>query len=137
MATLLTVLFRGVVAIRNGSTVFDTQTTQQTTVRAVFEDALAERNLASGRYSGMRNGLRWTLVARPIDLSRQLPPPQDDEAGPRAATSAQYQAAPAATTTKDDAKPKWTLQRLIVRIETKSRPFEIETIRLVKSERKD
>lgn len=137
MATLLSVLFRGVVVMRAGSGAFDTRTRQEIVAEAVLEDALAKRELGTGRYSGLRQGSRWTLVATPVDLSAQMSPPPS----PRRDKPATSQPDPGGQTPgrpdnpdKKDKKTTWVPQRLIVRIETQGRPIEVETIRLVKAE---
>ena len=118
MAVLLGVLFRGVVMIRASSNAFDDRTHIALIARAVLEDALAARTLPNGRSHGTREGRDWTLVAKPVDLSAQLPTPPVDPllAGSPGALS----------------KPIWGPQRLVISVETNGRPVEIETIRLVK-----
>ena len=118
MAVLLGVLFRGVVMIRASSNAFDDRTHIALIARAVLEDALAARTLPNGRSSGTREGRDWTLVAKPVDLSAQLPKPPPDPL--------------LAGTPGSQARPKWAPQRLVVSVETGGRPLEIETIRLVR-----
>ena len=120
MAMLLSVLFRGVVTLRAGSTAFDDRTRETLVARAILEDALADRRLRGGTTSGRRDGLRWTVNAAAVDLSGQIP-----------ATPAEP---PTPGQPPSNAKPKWAPQRLVVRVETAGRPVVVETIRLVAGE---
>ena len=145
MATLLSVLYRGVVTIRQGATAFDEHTDREIVVRAIFDAALADRDMRPGTYHGLRDGRRWTIVARNVDLRAQLPQPAEkgvkanDPGQAAAGQSAPGQAAPgqppapAAGEPKD--KPEWATQRLLVRLDSPGRPLEIETLRLVRVEK--
>lgn len=134
MATLLSVLFRGVVVMRAGSIAFDQRTHQEFVARAVLDDALAKRDLANGSYSGLREGSRWTLVAKSVDLSAQLPPPDRRAETATAGQNQQGVQEQGKQEQKKDEKPTWVPQRLMVQVDTKGRPLEVETIRLVKAE---
>ena len=98
----------------------------------MLDEALADRTLAAGIHHGTRDGRRWTIVARPIDLSAQMPRPAEQaEAKP-----GQAPAPPAPGQTpgaKPAEKPEWATQRLTVRIESRGKPLEIETLRLVRA----
>ena len=135
MAVLLSVLFRGVVVVRAGSQAFDDHTDEELVARAVLGDALAARDLANGTTTGLRDGLRWTLAAKPIDLSGQMPPPTSTaKADATAPAGAAQTGQPAPAPGKKDDKPEWATQRLVVRVGTAGRPLEIQTIRMVKAE---
>ena len=131
MATILVVLYRGVVTLRQGAEAFDDHTAREIVARAVLDEALADRGLTPGIHHGTRDGRRWTLVANPIDLSAQLPPPAETAQ----AKPGQPPATPGAPGAKPAEKPEWTTQRLTVRIESRGKPLEIETLRLVRAER--
>ena len=62
MATLLSVLYRGVVTMRQGANAFGEHTDRELVVRAIFDAALADRTLKPGTYHGIRDGRRWTIV---------------------------------------------------------------------------
>ena len=137
MATLLSVLYRGVVTMRQGAVAFDEHTDREIVARAVLDAALADRTLKPGTYRGVREGRAWTIVARNIDVRGLLPPPADN--GPKTNDAGQS-AKPgttgqAATPGGSDDKPEWTTQRLLVRLESAGRPLEIETLRLVRAEK--
>ena len=145
MSALLAVLFRGVVGLRAGAIAFDDHLHQAIVTQAVLDDALSNRRLALGTYKGRRDGLPWTLAVSNLDLGTQLAPPEPtQDQSPAAsgqvspATGQAAQAPPnggdAASSDKDVSKPRWTPQRLAVRVETGGRPLQIETVRLVKGE---
>ena len=137
MATLLSVLYRGVVTIRQGAFAFDEHTDRELVARAVLDAALADRSMKPGTYHGLRDGRRWTIVARNVDLTAQLPQPSDagvktndtKPADPSQPPSPGAQAAEA----KD--KPEWATQRLLVRLDSPGQPLEVETLRLVRAEK--
>ena len=136
MATLLSVLFRGVVTLRAGAFAFDARIQEDVVARAILDDALTNRNLRAGTYSGIRDGRRWTMVAKAMDLSAQIPAARAIPApppGPGALRSQTPLPVPSGTGSAPPV-PAWAPQRLIVRVETTGRPVEIETIRLVKAE---
>ena len=121
MATLLVVLYQGVVGLRLGANAFDDHSQRELVARAVLDEALADRDLKPGLHRGTRDGRRWTIIAKSIDLSAQLPPPAEtDEPKPGDDKAAQK------------AKREWTTQRLTVRVDSAGRPLEIETLRLVR-----
>ena len=136
MATLLSVLFRGVVTLRAGAFAFDARMQEDVIARAILDDALANRTLRAGTYSGMRDGRRWTMVAKAIDLSAQIPAGRPIPAPPAGPGALQSQTPLPVTSGLGSAPPLpiWAPQRLIVHVETTGRPVEIETIRLVKVE---
>jgi len=122
MATLLVVLYRGVVGLRQGASAFDDHSQRELVARAVLDEALAERGLTAGVHHGARDGRRWTIIAKTIDLSAQLPPPAEtNESKPGDDKAAQAKT-----------KREWATQRLTVRVESQGRPLEIETLRLVR-----
>jgi prepilin-type N-terminal cleavage/methylation domain-containing protein len=137
MGMLLSVLFRGVVAMRAGSNTFDDRAHAVLVARALLDEALAHRDARTGTLSGMRDGRRWTLVATAIDLSAQLGTP-----APRASAAPSSQDGLNATSSRPAApnpglaKPAetWAPQRLVIRVLTTGRPIEVETIRLVRAE---
>lgn len=129
MAILLSVLFRGVVTMRSGSVAFDRRTHEELAARSVWDDAIANRELPNGTTSGLRDGHRWTLKAKPFDVSPQLGVATDTGLTRLPDSNGEALAAAPAT----DAGPVWIPQRLIVRVEMEGRPVEIETIRLVKA----
>ena len=131
MATLLSVLYRGVVTMRQGANAFDEHTDREAVVRAIFDAALADRTLKPGTYHGIRDGRRWTIVARNVDLTAQLPRPAEDGKKPNDQT--QPPPDPRAGEHKD--KPDWATQRLLVRLDSPGLPLEIETLRLVRVEK--
>lgn len=130
MAMLLSVLFRGVVMMRSGSVAFDRRTHEELVARSVWDDAVANRELRNGNTSGLRDGHRWTLMAKSFDVSPQLG--VAPAAGLTRLPGPNGGTAPMATSAAG-AGPVWIPQRLIVRVETEGRPVEIETIRLVKA----
>ena len=135
MATLLSVLYRGVVTMRQGANAFDEHTDREIVARAVLDSALADRTMKPGTYHGTRDGRRWTIVARNIDVRGLLPPPADD--GTKSNGPGQP-ATPGAAADKPGAaadKPEWTTQRLLVRLESPGLPLEVETLRLVRVEK--
>lgn len=136
MATILVVAYRSVVTLRQGAEAFDDHTGREIVARAVLDEALADRGLAPGIHHGTRDGRRWTIVAKPVDLSAQLPPPAETaQAKPgEPPAPASSSAPPVAPIVKPPEKPEWATQRLTVRIESRGKPLEIETIRLVKAE---
>ena len=129
MATILVVLYRGVVTLRQGAEAFDDHTAREIVARAVLDEALADRDLATGIHHGIRDGRRWTIVAKPIDLSAQLPPPAEAAQ----AKPGQPAPPPAPPGAKPPEKREWATQRLTVRIESRGKPLEIETLRLVRA----
>ena len=133
MATLLSVLFRGVVTLRAGALAFDVRTQEDLVARAILDDALANRTLRAGTYSGTRDGRHWTMVAKAIDLSAQVPLASPAPATPSAPPTPPGPGTPAGQPQPSvPASPVWTPQRLVVRVETTGRPVEVETIRLAK-----
>jgi prepilin-type N-terminal cleavage/methylation domain-containing protein len=131
MGLLISVLFRGVVAIRMGSNAFDERIHAVFVARTVLDDALAHRDAKAGTLSGVRDGNRWTVVATSLDLSAQLPSPTPKVSAPPTSP-------PLGATGFDQAPAKpleaWAPQRLVIRVATTGRPVELETIRLVKVE---
>ena len=137
MATLLSVLYRGVVTMRQGASAFDEHTDRELVARAVLDTALADRTLKPGTYHGTREGRRWTIVARNVDLRSMLPQPADtgtkaNDPSQPAKPGAPGQAAAPGTSGE---KLEWTTQRLLVRLESPGLPLEIETLRLVRVEK--
>ena len=120
MAILLSVLFRGVVVMRAGAHAFGDRTHVELVARAVLDDALAQRGLRDGTYTGTREGRPWRVVARSIDLSAQLPAPPDDPATHPPGTVPEPR--------------KWKTQRLVVSVAAGARTIQVDTIRLVKAE---
>lgn len=129
MATILVVAYRGVVTLRQGAEAFDDHAARELVARAVLDEALADRALTPGLHRGMRDGRRWTIVAKPIDLSAQLPPPAE-KAQPKPGQAPP----PGQPGAKPAEKPEWAMQRLTVRVESRGKPLEIETLRLVRAE---
>lgn len=126
LSVLLSVLLRSVVGMRDDAVTVDARTHSEVVARATLEDALADRALRNGTYSGLRDGTRWTLKATAVDLTAQLPPPKPrDKAADQQQSQQQQQDA--------DAKPSWKTQRLVVLVETGRRPVEVETLRLVRA----
>ncbi len=123
MATLLGVMYRGVVTLRQSAAAFDDHTDRELIARAVLDEALAQRTLRPGTHHGVRDGHRWTIVAKAIDLSAQLP---------RAADEGEQK--PGDKPGEPKTKRDWATQRLLVRIEADGRPLEVETLRIVKAE---
>ncbi len=121
MAVLLSVLFRGVVVMRAGANAFDDRTHVELVAHAVLDDALAQRAMREGTYSGTREGRPWTIVAKAVDLTAQLPAPPEDPA----------QRQPPGTPPE---RLKWTTQRLVVSVAAGARTIQVETIRLIKAE---
>ncbi len=130
MATLLSVLYRGVVTMRQSANAFDEHTDRELVARAVLDAALADRTMKPGAYHGTRDGRRWTIVARNVDLRGMLPPPADDGAKHN---DPSQPAKPDATGQGE--KPEWTTQKLLVRLDSPGLPLEVETLRLVRVEK--
>lgn len=129
LAVLLSVMYRGVVTMRAGSKAFDDRMQADIVARSVFAEALSNRALGSGTTSGLRDGRRWTITARSIDLSGSLPsPPSKASTPPVGAASIPGAPPPAAG---DKPKVTWVPQRLIVSVATTGRPVVVETVRLV------
>ena len=116
MATLMSVMYRSVVVMRAGANAFDDRTLEELIARSLFEEYIARRDLRNGNYAGERSGHDWTLSARPLDLSAQLPPPS----------------ARAIAKGGEDGRRRWIPQRLILRVTTRGHPLELETIHLVR-----
>ena len=132
MATLLSVLYRGVVTLRQGATAFDEHTGREFVIRAVMDAALADRALKPGTYRGLREGHHWTMIARNVDLRGMLPKPA--ETGDKAKGASQKPGAPGQPAGEADT-PAWLTQRLLVRLDSPGQPLEIETLRLVRAEK--
>lgn len=133
MATLLSVLYRGVVTMRQGAIAFDEHTDRDIVARAVLDAALADRTMKPGTYQGTREGRRWTIVARNIDVRGLLPPPADD--GGKRNDPAKPDAPGQGAGPGGPDKPEWTTQRLLVRLDSPGLPLEVETLRLVRVEK--
>lgn len=118
MATLMSVTYRSVVMTRGGAKTFDNRMREELIARSLFDEFVAVRDLHNGNYSGERTGHDWTLNARPLDLSAQLPPPS-----PRAIAKG-----------GEDGRRSWVPQRLVLRVVTSGRPLELETVHLVRPE---
>ncbi len=116
MATILGVLYRGVVQTRAGAAGFGIRTQEETVALSLLADFRARRDLRDGSYAGTRDGRSWTLRASPMDLTGQLPAGTEVD--------------------KPDvgkvAKPVWVAQRLVLRVTTSGRPLETEATHLVK-----
>ena len=116
MATILGVLYRGVVQTRAGAVGFSARAQEEAVALSLLADFRARRDLRDGSYAGTRDNRPWTLRASPMDLAGQLPKGMEVD--------------------KPDvgkaAKPVWTLQRLVLRVTTSGRPLETEATHLVK-----
>ncbi len=139
MATVLGVLFRGVVQTRAGANVFAARTQEEVVARSLIADFRARRELRDGSYAGTRDGRRWTLKASAMDLSAQLPKGDKNlGADPAAAGSADAASGlnpggpNLATGQPTTTKPVWVAQRLVLRVATGARPLETEVVHLVK-----
>lgn len=116
MTTVLGVLYRGTVQTRAGAVAFDRRMRDEAVALSVLAEFRSRRDLADGRYAGERDGRHWTLGASPMDLAAQLPKGGDADR-PGAGDGA--------------AKAKWTMQRLVLRVDTSGRPLETEALHLV------
>ena len=121
MATILGVLYRGVVQTRASAAGFSSRTQEEAVALSLLADFRVRRDLRDGSYAGTRDGRPWTLRASPLDLASQLPKGMDvdkpnsdkpDAGGP--------------------AKPVWVAQRLVLRVITSGQPLETEAMHLVK-----
>lgn len=119
MATVLGVLYRGVVQTRAGAVSFGARTQEEAVARSLLAEFRARRDLHDGSYAGNRDGRRWTLKASAMDLTAQLPkgekplvPPKPEPGKP--------------------AKPTWVAQRLVLQVATGARPLETEAVHLVR-----
>ena len=148
MATVLGVLYRGVVQTRAGANVFAARTQEEVVARSLLAEFGARRDLRDGSYAGTRDGRRWTLKASPIDLTAQLP--KGDEAlgagnvplnpadanpanaNPANASAANPNLANPNLAKPEPAKPVWVAQRLVLRVATGARPLESEAVHLVR-----
>ena len=139
MATVLGVLYRGVVQTRAGSAVFAARTQEEVVARSLLAEFGGRRDLRDGSYAGTRDGRRWTLKASAMDLSAQLPRgdkalsaekastnPTNGTNGPGAAAVNPVTGRPAPP------KPVWVAQRLVLRVATGARPLETEAVHLVR-----
>lgn len=126
MATVLGVLYRGVVQTRAGAAVFAARTQEEVVARSLLAEFRARRDLRDGSYSGSRDGRRWTLKASAMDLSEQLP---KGEPPGGAAPPADRPGGPAKPEAK---KPLWVAQRLVLKVATGARPLETEAVHIVK-----
>ena len=116
MATILGVLYRGVVQTRAGAAGFSARTQEEAVALSLLADFRARRNLRDGRYAGNRDGRAWTLRASPMDLTGQLPKGMEADK-PDAGKPA---------------RPVWVAQRLVLQLTTSGRPLETEAMHLVK-----
>lgn len=134
MATLLSVLYRGVVTMRQGASAFDEHTDREIVARAVLDAALADRMTKPGTYHGIREGRRWTIVARNVDLRGLLPQPEEKRPSANETSQVAKPDTPGQPANGSE-KPAWTTQRVLVRLESPGLPLEIETLRLVRVEK--
>ena len=116
MATILGVLYRGVVQTRAGAAGFSVRTQEEAVALSLLADFRARRDLRDGSYAGNRDGRAWTLRASTMDLAGQLPKGMEvdkPDAG-------------------KPAKPVWVAQRLVLQVATSGRPLETEAMHLVR-----
>lgn len=131
LATLLAVMDRSVVTVRAGAYAFDERTQAAVVARSVLAEVLADRAGAGGTRHGSRDGLRYTVTTRFVDLSESLPPPPPPEAP--SVLGAPVAKNPAAKDPEPgEQAAKWVPQRVIVDVETGGSPVETEVVRLVK-----
>ncbi len=138
MATVLGVLYRGVVQTRAGANGFAARTQEEVVARSLLADFRARRDLRDGSYAGTRDGRRWTLKASPMDLAAQLP--AGDKAlgadkvpsNPANAAGGNPGAPNSITGRTEPPKPVWVAQRLVLRVATGARPLETEVVHLVR-----
>ncbi len=121
MATILGVLYRGVVQTRAGAAGFSVRTQEEAVALSLLADFRARRDLRDGTYAGTSDGRSWTLRASPMDLASQLPKgtevdkPEVDK-----------------PSVGKPAKPVWVVQRLVLQVTTSGRSLETEAVHLVK-----
>lgn len=129
MGALMGVMYRSVVVTRAGAVAFGNRSRGELVARAVLADFSARRDLRDGFYRGDRDGLSWTLSARSLDLSAQLPaaPPSTEAQGTAAAMASET-----TRSASDDGQPVWTPQRLVLEVAGRGRPVTAEAIRLVR-----
>lgn len=127
MATLMGVLYRSVVVTRTGALTFADRAGQVAVARGLLAEFVARRDLRDGDYRGERDGRSWTLSARPLDLSHQLP-----TAPPPSAAQGQAALVAAGALRSDDGAPRWAPQRLVLRVGTAPRVLELEAVRLAR-----
>ncbi len=146
MATVLSVLYRGVVQTRAGANVFAARTQGEVIARSLLAEYRTRRNLRDGSYAGTRDGRRWTLKASRMDLKAQLPKgdkalgadkvPSDQAnatGGGSGAASGSTPVAPDPVAGKPEPpKPVWVAQRLVLQVATGARPLETEVVHLVR-----
>ena len=116
MATILGVLYRGVVQTRAGAAGFSDRTQEEAVALSLLADFRARRDLRDGSYAGTQDGRPWTLRASAMDLAGQLP---------KSAEASKPDAG-------KPAKPVWVAQRLVLEVTTSGRPLETEAMHLVK-----
>lgn len=140
MATVLGVLYRGVVQTRAGANVFAARSQQEVVARSLLAEFGARRDLRDGSYAGTRDGRSWTLKASPMDLSAQLPKGDKALGADKAPPPAGSAAAPGPTVPvvppipnrSEPPRPTWVTQRLVLRVATGARPLETEAVHLVR-----
>ncbi len=133
MATVLGVLYRGVVQTRAGANAFAARTQEEVVTRSLIAEFGARRDLRDGTYAGTRDGRRWTLKASAMDLSAQLPKGDEALGADKVASNpANAGAINAGAAKPDPAKPVWVAQRLVLQVATGARPLEAEAVHLVK-----
>ena len=121
MATILGVLYRGVVQTRAGAAGFSARTREEAVALSLLADFRARRDLRDGSYAGTRDGRPWTLRASPMDLAGQLPKGMEVDKPDAGRSDA-----------GKPAKPVWVAQRLVLQVTTSGRPLETEATHLVK-----
>ena len=139
MATVLGVLYRGVVQTRAGANTFAARTQEEVVARSLLAEFRARRDLRDGSYAGTRDGRHWTLKASAMDLSAQLP--RGDKAlgadkapsNPTSAATGGNAGVPNPITGRTEPpKPVWIAQRLVLSVATGARPLETEVVHLVR-----
>lgn len=138
MATVLGVLYRGVVQTRAGANVFAARTQEEVVARSLIGEFVVRRDLRDGSYAGTRDGRRWTLKASAMDLSAQLP--KGDRAlgadkvpsGPAEAAGGSPGGPGSPPGRPEPPKPVWVAQRLVLQVATGARPLQTEAVHLVR-----
>lgn len=118
MATVLGVLYRGVVQTRVGAVGFAAHTRGEVVARSILADYAARRDLRDGTYHGTRDGRAWTLKATAMNLAGQLPKGEKPPVPPKPEPG-------------QPPKPTWVAQRLVLSVATGARPLESEAVHLV------
>lgn len=128
LATLLSVMFRGVVQNRAGASAFALQMREDILARAVLDQVLTRRDLKPNTYRGEFKGRPWIVRVTQADVPLA-------KADARAAQNAGLPRSqlPQSNPQKPNAGPTWIPYRIDIRIDDGDRRIRLETLHLAKA----